>query len=94
MEQIGMEPLGSAGQIVEMDETYDGDKDIIKKRTIRGRAAHSSKRSIVSLVERGGSVRTFHVERADKETINSILAYGYGIYNVRNIILDSVTLPS
>lgn len=73
MEQVGMEALGSAGQIVEMDETYHGDKDVIKKRTIRGRAALSSKRSIVALVERGGSVRTFHVERADKDTINAIV---------------------
>lgn len=74
MEQVGIEPLGGAGQIVEMDETYHGDKDVITKRTIRGRAAHSSKRSIVSLVERGGSVRTFHVQRADKKTITAIIA--------------------
>ena len=31
------------------------------------------KRAIVSLVERGGSVRSFHVENADKATVNAIV---------------------
>jgi hypothetical protein len=57
-----------------MDETYHGDKDVVTKRTKRGLSGHSSKRSIVALVERGGEVRTFHVDRADKPTINAIIA--------------------
>ena len=64
---------GDAG-IVEVDETYFGNKNEIVKRTRRGRASHSSKRSVVALVERGGKVRTFHVRRADKETIHAIIA--------------------
>ncbi|UCI33817.1 IS1595 family transposase [Mesorhizobium sp. B4-1-4] len=66
-------PLGGEGKIVEADETYFGPKDTIKKRTIRGKPANSSKRSIVALVERGGKARMFHVERATKESVRDVL---------------------
>jgi transposase-like protein len=66
-------PLGGEGQVVEADETYFGSKDTIKKRTKRGKSAHSSKRSVVALVERGGRVRSFHVERATAETVRDVL---------------------
>lgn len=66
-------PMGGEGKIVEADETYHGKKDVVTTRTRRGKAGHSSKRSIVALVERGGPVRTFHVDRADKETVSEIL---------------------
>lgn len=66
-------PLGGEGKIVEADETYFGPKDTIKKRTIRGKPANSSKRSIVALVERGGQVRSFHVERATKASVRDVL---------------------
>lgn len=66
-------PLGGDGKIVEADETYFGNKKIITKRTKRGKTSHSGKRSVVSLVERGGKVRSFHVARADKETVASIV---------------------
>ncbi len=73
-------PLGGKGKgkgkgkVVEVDETYFGDKHEVTKRTRRGKAAHSSKRSVVSLVERGGSARTFHVARADASTVMAIMA--------------------
>lgn len=66
--------MGGIGMDVEADETYFGSKDVITKRTRRGKASHSSKRSVVSLVERGGISRTFHVERADQVTIGKIVA--------------------
>lgn len=74
MKVIGMAPLGGEGKVVEMDETYHGDKDVITKRTKRGKSGHGSKRSIVALVERQGQVRTFHIDRADKVSINAIIA--------------------
>jgi transposase-like protein len=49
-------PLGGAGAIVEVDETFIGQKEDMPKR--RG-FAH--KHAILSLVERGGAVRSFHV---------------------------------
>ena len=58
---------------MEADETYFGSKDVVTKRTIRGKPSHSSQRSVVALVERGGKVRSFHVENADKATVNTIV---------------------
>jgi transposase-like protein len=74
MRTVGVEPMGGAGEVVEADETYFGDKEFVGRRTKKGKAAHSSKRSILALVERGGPARTFHVERADKETVTAIVA--------------------
>lgn len=73
MREADLAPLGGSGKIVEADETYFGSKDVIKKRTIRGKAAHSSKRSVVALVERGAKVRAFHVDRADQITVAQIV---------------------
>lgn len=66
-------PLGGKGKHVEADETYFGDKAEVIMRTKRGKSTHSSKRSVVALVERGGSARTFHVETADQRTVTDIL---------------------
>ena len=75
MRQGGLDlpPMGGEGKIVEADETYFGEQP--KKPRIsqtRGRPYHqerpngpADKRAIVSLVERGGKVRSFHVPRAD-----------------------------
>ena len=66
-------PMGGAGGIVEADETYFGSKDVVTKRTRRGRPSHSSQRSVVALVERGGTARFFHVERATKAAVTEIV---------------------
>jgi transposase-like protein len=78
MRDGGLQILGGADQIVEADETYFGNTKIARERskyapafTKGGRG--SSKRAIVSLVERGGNVRSFHVDRADKATVASIV---------------------
>jgi len=72
-------PMGSSGGIVEIDETYHGNVAIPRDVTTSGRpytksgkTGPSNKRAIVSLVERGGKVRSFHIEHADKATINVI----------------------
>ena len=76
-------PMGGNGGIVEADETYFGQKSKEKQRTVttrgrpftkRGKTGPSGKRAIISLVERGGNVRSFHVENADKATVNVIVA--------------------
>jgi transposase-like protein len=66
-------PMGGVGGVVEADETYFGDKEVVTKRTKRGKSGLASKRAVVSLVERGGAVRSFHVERATKETVSKIV---------------------
>jgi transposase-like protein len=53
-------PLGGTGKVVEADETYIGRKD----GTVKARGGYHHKRAVLSLVERGGEVRSFHVDRA------------------------------
>lgn len=82
-------PLGGPGKIVEADETYIGKKDVQPKVTTtgrpfvkRGKSGPSGKRAIVGLVERGGKVRTFHVDRANADTVRDVL--------VRNASRESI----
>lgn len=80
MRDGSMGPLGGNG-IVEADETYFGPKaGPLPETTTRGNqftkkggAKRAHKRAIVSLVERGGKVRSFHVDRADKSTVAQIV---------------------
>ena len=60
--------LGGDGQIVEVDETYWG--NIPGEEVHRG---YNHKEKIVSLVERQGSVRSFHVERVNAATLKPML---------------------
>ncbi len=81
MKESGGGPLGGGGKIVEADETYYGRKSgpvpettaLGNKFTKRKGDNRIPKRPIVSLVERGGKVRSFHVDHADKETIVKIV---------------------
>jgi len=66
-------PMGGNGNAVEADETYYGAKDHITTRTKYGKPGLASKRAIVSLVERGGAVRSFYVERATKAEVTGIV---------------------
>jgi len=73
-------PLGGSGAVIEADETYLGWVDVPRPRqksALRyfkgGKAGPANKRAIVSLVERGGNVRSFHVYRADTETVTRIV---------------------
>ena len=68
-----LSPIGGDGKTVEADETYFGNKKVIRKRTKRGKSAHSSKRSVVALVERGGKVKSFHVDRATRSAVEKIV---------------------
>jgi transposase-like protein len=82
MKETDLGPLGGEGEIVEADETYYGPiaKAKVRAATTRGRAytkggksGPSNKRPIVALVERGGTMRTFHVAVADKATMTKIV---------------------
>ncbi|HXC54041.1 MAG TPA: IS1595 family transposase [Rhizomicrobium sp.] len=60
-------PLGGDGFIVEADETYVGKKDGKRKAPGAGGAGH--KRTVLSLVERGGKIRSFKLGSPSKHEI-------------------------
>ena len=71
-------PLGGAGKVVEVDETYFGNlpahkAPIRKSRSGRIAQGPSFKRGILSLVERGGEVRSFYVEGTKSEDVARIV---------------------
>ena len=72
-------PLGGFGKIIEADETYIGRKEdqtpsaARKGRPYLKRKLGHVKRTVVALVERGGSIRSFHVETATKARVREIL---------------------
>jgi transposase-like protein len=69
-----LSPLGGEGSTVEADETYFGFK-AGATRAFRHKPGPAGKRAVVGLVQRGGTVRTFHVARADSETVGGIVCY-------------------
>lgn len=71
MSENGGGLLGSTGGPVEVDETYWGET---KRSKARGRKGSKiDKMKIVSLVERGGELRTFHVARTNAKNVAPIL---------------------
>jgi len=68
--------LGGVNKVVEIDETYVGGKEANKhawKRT-PGRQGGAGKAPILSLVERDGSVRSYHVANVTAQTLRPIIA--------------------
>ena len=68
-----LSPMSGDGGIVEADETYLWQSDKVRLRnpklpppTKGGKVGPGQKRAIISLVERGGSDRSFHVENTDR----------------------------
>jgi transposase-like protein len=72
-------PLGGGGKIVEADETYFGKRETRIPSKQRGKRPYikrglaADKRPIVALVERGGSVRSFHIGHATKANVTKIV---------------------
>jgi transposase-like protein len=63
--------MGGEGKTLEMDETYIGqDPNNPRKKGARG---YKHKMAVFSLVERGGEVRSFHIDWADKELVSEIV---------------------
>lgn len=62
--------LGTGGGTVEADETFWGNNKKVKGGKGRG---YAHKMKVVSLVERGGKVRSFHVSDVKATTLSKIL---------------------
>jgi transposase-like protein len=65
----GLAPLGGGGKPVEADETFFGRLEGMKK----GKAAWAHKNVVLTLVERGGSARSFHIDGVMHADIAPIL---------------------
>jgi transposase-like protein len=67
--------LGGKGKVVEIDETYVGGKEANKHAHKRANAGRGpvGKAPILSLVERDGSVRSFHVANVTAKTLRPII---------------------
>ena len=78
MRSGGLAPLGGSGKVVEADETYYGKPETPHVSPQRqGRPYKHKKprnsRAIVSLIERGGEIRSFHVKQANKENVTALV---------------------
>ncbi len=84
-----VEPMGGTGKIVEVDETYIGNK---KGRKLKGKNHPGNiKHTVVSLVERGGPVRSFHVkEQMNKKVARKIMFEN--VYQNTDIVTDESQL--
>ena len=68
MRDGNLSPMGGSGAIVEADETFIG-----RKEGEEVRRGYRHKNAILTLVERGGSARSFHVESATTKDIGPIM---------------------
>jgi transposase-like protein len=75
MTDDGDEPLGGKGKIVEADETFIGPaRDVfVTGRGWQKERGTSSKRKVMTLVERGGRSRSFKVDQIDAPTVRKVL---------------------
>ncbi len=69
MKQDTSSPIGGGGKIVESDETYLGHKSGVSM----AHAGYGHKMTVLSLVERGGPVRSMQIDKATKKTIKAAL---------------------
>jgi transposase-like protein len=67
MKPVSPAPLGGSGKIVEADETYLLKADGKKKR--EGAGGYQHKMKVLSLVERGGKIRSFKIGSASRDEI-------------------------
>jgi len=68
MKPSNPEPLGGPGKVIESDEAFVGG---FKKKRLSGKVA--PKKKVVTLVERGGAARSFHITHVDHTNIRSAL---------------------
>jgi transposase-like protein len=66
-------PLGGDGFVVEADETYIGKKDGPKGRKHPSAGGYGHKRTVLSLVERGGKIKSFKLGGNTKAEISKAI---------------------
>ena len=80
MKDMNPAPMGGEGKIIEADETYYGKRETpheLAPRSVPGKTGKkhgsSNKRIVFGLVERGGKVRTFHIQSATRHDVHKII---------------------
>ncbi|CAN5336731.1 IS1595 family transposase [soil metagenome] len=79
MREDGLAPMGGSGKVIEADETYYGRLETPRKsparkdRPLKNKGGIGSKRAVLGLVERGGRVRTMHVEAATAAHVREVI---------------------
>jgi len=68
MRVTAVEPMGGSGKVVESDETYIG-----RLAGFPAKAGPATKNIVLTLVERGGSARSFHIDSTSIADIAPIL---------------------
>jgi len=66
-------PLGGEGRVVEVDETYVGGKESNKHRDKRTGDRLGAKQAVVTLVERNGEARSFHIASVTSKTLRKVM---------------------
>lgn len=66
-------PIGGNGGIVEADETFIGQKKGAKPKGEKKGRGYAHKHAVLSVVERGGEVRSIHVDDIKAKTVVPIL---------------------
>ena len=69
MRAVGVEPMGGAGEIIEADETFIGRKQGMAKR----RGGYQHKMAVLTLVNRSGEARSFHIDKAQAATVAPVV---------------------
>jgi transposase-like protein len=71
MRVVGVTPMGGDGGVVEIDETYSGKMQGAPKHLHTG--GSQFRNIVLTLVERGGSARSFHIEGTTIATLGPII---------------------
>jgi transposase-like protein len=70
MRETNPAPMGGDGQTIEVDETFWGNRK--PRGCKKGRGFHH-KEKVLTLVERGGQARSFHVQAVNAKTLRPII---------------------
>lgn len=66
-----MPPMGGAGQVIEADETYIGQKSLYK--AFKNPRGYQHKLCVLTLVNRSGEARSYHIDRSSAEHIMPVV---------------------
>ncbi len=68
-----LDPMGGEGSVVEVDETFIGKKKGMKPKGQKKGRGYAHKHAVLALVERGGKVKSIHVDNIKAKTLIPIV---------------------